>query len=118
MVLNHHEAFKSNIKIENGETFLVYDKNKEIDVEIINTDTNGYESIKNNFIKPFDLLEDTLVRVKIIKTEKGCYVLFDSHHIIFDGSSIECIINEIKDVYNENIKIQFSSIFFTESLQC
>jgi len=105
-VLNYHEAFRSNIKIEAGESYLEYNENKQINVEVVNTDINGYERIKKNYVKPFDLLNDTLVRTQIVKTEESCYVLFDSHHIIFDGSSIECIINEIKEVFNGTLTLK------------
>jgi len=112
-IFNYHEAFKSNVKVADGETYLAYNPDKVLNVEVVETDEKGFATIKNNFVKPFDLLNDTLVRTKIINTEKTCYILFDSHHIVFDGSSIEIIAREINDIFNKKLDLKGTDGYLT-----
>jgi fengycin family lipopeptide synthetase D len=56
--------------------------------------------IITEFIKPFDLSEIPLFRVKLIKTGPARHLLlFDIHHIISDGASIANFIKEVTTLY-------------------
>ena len=50
------------------------------------------------FVRPFDLSKDTLCRTKIVKTESGVFLLFDIHHLVFDGSSVNLFMIQLCDV--------------------
>lgn len=87
-------------------THLFYDTNGEIrmqrSVKKISKEQKIVEysdSIKN-LVKPFELIGGQLFRVKIIKTKSGNYLFIDVHHIIFDGSSLSVLLNDIQDAYN------------------
>ena len=105
-VVNFHQAFNSNIKIESGIYYLKFNKFQKIEVDIKILAQAEYEKIKSEFVRPFDLISDTLCRVVIIETENNIYLLFDSHHIIFDGSSIEIVLKEMCSVYNGEETLQ------------
>src|SRR5699024_10869995 len=58
------------------------------------------ETYLEEFVRPFDLSKAPLLRVKIIKTyENGGYLLFDMHHIISDGMSMNILVKEFCEIY-------------------
>ncbi len=63
------------------------------------------EAIIKNFIRPFDLSRLPLLRTGLVKIAADRHLLmFDVHHIISDGTSMNVIIKEFMTVYSgENI---------------
>jgi amino acid adenylation domain-containing protein/non-ribosomal peptide synthase protein (TIGR01720 family) len=64
------------------------------------------------FIKPFDLEKGPLIRAKIITISDVKHILmFDIHHIVFDGESMAIFIDELSNFYMgkelPEIKIQY-----------
>ena len=57
----------------------------------------GTEEAK--FVRPFNLSRGPLMRCEIISTEKNVLLLFDAHHIIFDGLSLSAFIKKLCEVY-------------------
>jgi len=102
---NRHSIFKSNIYIKDAVPYIKINKNRKINVETYNIKEQEYSKIKEEFVRPFDLLNDILVKIHLYITEKNIYMLFDSHHIIIDGISIYVIIKEIEDRYNGKEKL-------------
>ena len=52
--------------------------------------------------KPFDLSQNPLIRVTLIRQAENSYILFLSvHHIISDGWSMNVIFNDLFDIYKE-----------------
>ena len=60
-----------------------------------------FEKLKPELIHPFDLLNDRLFRIRILKTQEAQYLFIDFHHIIFDGMSFSNIIKDLKDAYDQ-----------------
>ena len=60
-----------------------------------------FEKLKPELIYPFDLLNDRLFRIRILKTQEAQYLFIDFHHIIFDGMSFSNIIKDLKDAYDQ-----------------
>ncbi|UCH93464.1 MAG: amino acid adenylation domain-containing protein [Candidatus Aminicenantes bacterium] len=58
------------------------------------------EKIIKNFIRPFDLSQAPLLRLELIKFEKEKHILmFDMHHIIFDGTSLTIFLRDVMEFY-------------------
>jgi len=58
------------------------------------------EEILEHFAQPFDLSRPPLLRIGLIKTGEGQQVLvYDMHHIITDGTSMEILIREFMTLY-------------------
>ena len=56
-----------------------------------------------SFIRPFDLSEPPLIRVRVTKTERNrFYMYIDIHHIISDGASLNILIKELGIFYGGN----------------
>lgn len=70
----------------------------------IETSTNSEKNISdiiNNFPKPFKLETAPLLRVHLCYLDnRKTLLLFDSHHIIMDGSSLHILIDEFCKLYN------------------
>ena len=60
-----------------------------------------FEKLKPELIHPFDLLNDRLFRIRILKTQEAQYLFIDFHHFIFDGMSFSTIIKDLKDAYDQ-----------------
>ncbi|WP_281377115.1 non-ribosomal peptide synthetase [Fontibacillus panacisegetis] len=53
------------------------------------------------FVRPFDLGEAPLLRTKLVKCREGYnLVMFDMHHIISDGATMNIITKEFSQMYN------------------
>ena len=65
--------------------------------EIENDDIDS--RINNAARQPFDLCNDSLLRVIVIKQSQGCTLLVVMHHIITDGTSMQQLLNEFIEVY-------------------
>ena len=62
-----------------------------------------FDKLKLKLIRPFDLLNDRLFRIRILKTPEALYLFIDFHHIIFDGISFNIFLQDLKDAYNQII---------------
>lgn len=60
------------------------------------------KNIINEFIEPFDLSKAPLMRLTLVKLSSQEYLMiFDMHHIISDGLSMEIFINEFVNLYSD-----------------
>lgn len=109
-VINSIPNIFGHIEIENSN---IVQKINSVDfkLEIEKISNEEYEMIRNNFVKPFDLLKGPLFDIKMYSTETNIFILLDFHHIIFDGASISMLMDRIKKHYEtgelkENIVAQ------------
>ena len=70
------------------------------------------EEIIDNFIRPFDLGEPPLLRIGLVELAPDQYLMiFDMHHIISDGVSMEILIKEFFALYQgqklPELKLQY-----------
>lgn len=91
-VVNRHDSLKTRIISEGSEIYGVYDGNARLTVE--NYSNEDYRS----FLRPFALETAPLVRVGFTEDT----LLFDMHHIIADGDSLNIILREIVTLYAGN----------------
>ncbi|WP_139357857.1 condensation domain-containing protein, partial [Clostridium beijerinckii] len=72
---------------------------------------SSMENILSDFIKPFDLEKDSMLRAEIAEVGEINYLLIDMHHIISDGISMSIMIREFAELYNdkelEPLKLQY-----------
>jgi amino acid adenylation domain-containing protein/non-ribosomal peptide synthase protein (TIGR01720 family) len=80
-----------------------------------NSDFEKYFSVENDvlltdiqcvgaFVRPFNLNKDHLFRAKLVKfyDSKRGLLMFDFHHIICDGLSINIFLKELSQLYNDD----------------
>ena len=71
----------------------------EVEQEFLSSNLE-IDQIVGRFVQPFDLGKAPLMRVKVVHTDSGnTYLLFDFHHIIFDGGSTGVFFRELSALY-------------------
>ena len=95
-VIDAHSYLKMRLKMtEQGD--VVATRNDETKVEIQRLDRSEIKDF-NDLVKPFDLLQDALVRVVLVGGKEK-YLFLDAHHIVFDGESLVVFMKELEDAY-------------------
>ncbi|MGX7632183.1 amino acid adenylation domain-containing protein [Bacillus thuringiensis] len=113
-LINRHEALRTSFTIYEGEVVQQIDDEVmfELEYDLINKEETNFNFIINQYIKPFDLSKGPLFRVYLLKlTEEKHLLVFDQHHIISDGVSVNILISEFCKLYNDvaltELKIQY-----------
>ncbi|NLD48843.1 MAG: amino acid adenylation domain-containing protein, partial [Clostridiaceae bacterium] len=98
-----HEALRTSFRVVEGEPVQILEDACNISMEyekIPEADENGIEERINKFIRPFDLGKAPLMRTTLLKlNERKHIMLFDMHHIICDGASMDIFIDEFTKLY-------------------
>ncbi len=58
------------------------------------------EEEKKGMVKAFDIYNDILFRIRLLKDNNHFYLLVDIHHIIGDGTTLKVILNDIDAAYS------------------
>lgn len=69
-----------------------------LSVEPLSAD--DFETIRLHLLKPFNILEDRLFRIRIFQTPEEAYLFTDFHHIIFDGTSAQILFSDLNTAYH------------------
>ncbi len=100
-VVKAHDAFACCVKVVHGEPHLVRCLTGLPTPNIVSASPVDVETLKKRFVQPFDLENGPLYRFEIIQTEQMLYLLFDMHHLVFDGTSLGVIQRDIEAAYAE-----------------
>ncbi|QDX94314.1 amino acid adenylation domain-containing protein [Brevibacillus laterosporus] len=108
-LLNRHEALRTSFHFVNSEVVQRIHQHVEFSIQenriLERMDVGMDQSIVisqliDAFVQPFDLEQAPLLRVELVHLENEEYLLlFDMHHIISDGSTIELFIKEFMSLY-------------------
>ncbi|MCQ2173616.1 MAG: amino acid adenylation domain-containing protein [Bacteroidales bacterium] len=73
------------------------------DVPVRQIEAGKIDNIKQNFVRPFDLERDVLVRAEIYSVPGGpnC-LLVDIHHLVADGASLDLFLKQVISVLEGN----------------
>ena len=125
-IVEHHRSLKTYIKSDTDDVYGVYDADTRICFEKY-SDNNI-----SDFVRPFDLSKAPLIRFAFTETS----LLFDMHHIIGDGETINIILRDLANLYGggklTDVPVQYSDyseyfysqdhsahkVFFKEMLKC
>ena len=100
-LIQRHEILRASFELD--EQSVVQYISKKVDLEIVkyNSGENEVSAIIDEFIKPFDLSQNSLIRVGLIEINSTNHVLIvDIHNIISDEISINILIKELMRLYN------------------
>lgn len=118
-MIDRHEILRTQFLMIDGEPVQKILEHVEADFEYISSNEQD-EKLMIEFLKPFDLASGRLVRIKLV--DKGEYhlILFDMHHIISDGMSMNIFETELMKLYNgatlEPLTHQFKD--YSEWMRC
>nr|WP_278046118.1 non-ribosomal peptide synthetase [Clostridium beijerinckii] len=109
-LVERHENLRTCFKTVDGEIVQIIKTDNEFKLTYITTNSS-MENILSDFIKPFDLEKDSMLRAELVEVGEINYLLIDMHHIISDGISKNIIEREFADLYNdkelEPLKLQY-----------
>ncbi len=98
-----HESLRTSFEIREDRPVQIIHPNAEAKIAYSEKAVLSNEEINQliyAFIKPFDLERAPLFRAELVKTEEDRYLLlFDVHHIIADGTSVEIITRDFNELY-------------------
>ena len=107
-----HEAFRTSFELAGEETVQKVHEKVNFKISYIEINESEIDQTVQSFIQPFDLSKAPLLRVTLAKINDTKHVLmFDMHHIITDGMSLNIMIKEFADFYKgmeiPELKIQY-----------
>ena len=100
-VVRRHQLLHSAFVIENREVVQVIHDHIDPDIETHYCEEDSLMDLINGFVRPFDLDRAPLLRTGLVRTTSGkCFFLFDIHHIIADGLSVDNFVKELAVIYS------------------
>ena len=98
--VNNHPIVKATLTTDNeGEPLMVRHDDMPPVVETLETTDGEAGDIINRFCVPLDFEGGRLYNLLILKTESGVSLLANFHHTIFDGISMNILLNDISAAY-------------------
>ncbi|MNW48024.1 Gramicidin S synthase 2 [compost metagenome] len=111
-LIARHETLRTGFELIDGEPMQRIHPQVDFAVEYRQATEEEAEGIARQFVRPFDLEQPSLLRVGLVQlTNERHILLFDMHHIISDGISINIVIDEFIRLYSEEtlppLRIQY-----------
>ncbi len=101
-LVDRHEPFRT-IFVKNKKNICVQKILNQLKIDLTCEVLKNKElknAIYEEIHKPFDLEKGPLIRVRLFEEENEKYILiFNHHHIISDGWSVDIILNELSEFY-------------------
>ncbi|WP_291567208.1 non-ribosomal peptide synthetase [Clostridium sp. UBA2485] len=126
-LISRHEILRSSF--HEVDLDIMQRVNKDVAFELVryNAVYEEVEEIISNFIKPFDLSKGPLLRAGIIELADGDSAykkqifIFDMHHIIADGISMDILVKEVVSIYEgkklPELSIQYKDFAYWQNKQ-
>ncbi|AET57957.1 amino acid adenylation domain-containing protein [Paenibacillus terrae HPL-003] len=102
-LVERHEPLRTSFHLENGQ--LIQRVHDQVSCPILYIETNEeeLESHASAFIQSFELNRAPLVRTALLELSSTKHIfIMDIHHIICDGLSLNILIQDLLEVYQEN----------------
>ncbi|TPG89204.1 amino acid adenylation domain-containing protein [Brevibacillus laterosporus] len=99
-LVGRHEALRTSFMLVNGAPVQQIHQHAEAEISFLETNENEAEAYIRAFVRPFDLSRAPLLRVALLRIKEDRYMLlFDMHHIISDGVSMNVLVEEFAKLY-------------------
>ena len=95
-VVRSHGALHMNARAPEGVPSLIY---REREIDVAEKAVEDVEQEISAFIRPFDLENEPLCRFELLHTPEGDALLYDIHHLVFDGTSARVLSEQILRCY-------------------
>ncbi|MCP1131784.1 amino acid adenylation domain-containing protein [Paenibacillus polysaccharolyticus] len=111
-LVDRHEMLRTGFEMVDGEAAQRIYQDLNLAVEFYSADEQEVEEIVHRFVRPFDLAKPPLLRVGLVQLAPERHILmYDMHHIISDGVSMEIFVEEFVRLYGgeqlEPLRIQY-----------
>lgn len=99
-IVKRHESLRTRFGLREGEPVQIIENSIEFKIDYAHAPESSDDNLMEAFVKPFDLSAAPLLRVRLVSfSDEKHVLLFDMHHIISDGASINIIIQEFTELY-------------------
>ncbi len=110
-IVKRHSILRTNfIQTKHG-IVQVLRKSENFKPEYYLEECQDKKSVVEDFIRPYHLEKDELFRVRVIFVKNNYFILFDLHHIIADGITLQIIMKELEAFYQNKelpeVKLQY-----------
>lgn len=95
-----HPALFSHFENRDGRAVQVYADAYSAVVEVHKVDDAAHKAGKESFVCPFDLSRGPLYRAVVLDSPSGVELLMDFHHLVYDGSSLDILMDDICTILN------------------
>ncbi|MGN4561912.1 amino acid adenylation domain-containing protein [Bacillus cereus group sp. MYBK5-2] len=98
-LIQRHESLRTSFKMIHGELMQEIHSKVEFQIELVQAKEE--DEYIYDFVREFDLQQAPLLRVRLIQLENNHHILlFDMHHIISDGVSMNILMREFVQLYD------------------
>ena len=102
ILIQRHESLRTYFEIEEGKPVQKIADKVNFNIHIITATDKNFDTYFHEFVKPFDLSKPPIIRVcLVIFADNTSLLLFDTHHILSDGTSMQILIHELCKLYND-----------------
>jgi amino acid adenylation domain-containing protein/FkbM family methyltransferase len=99
-MIQRHESLRTSFQLREGLPVQVVKEAVDFEVARVDVPEEELSAAIADFIRPFDLAQPPLMRVRIATVKPGRHILMlDLHHIISDGASNEIFVSEFSALY-------------------
>ncbi len=100
-MIRRHETLRTSFRMVAGEPVQVIHPDASVTISHQLVKEGGNDNRTRQFIKPFDLTRAPLLRVEVITPDNGpSLLMYDMHHIITDGTSMQVFLREFNALYD------------------
>ncbi|MEN1935219.1 amino acid adenylation domain-containing protein [Paenibacillus sp. 102] len=104
LLIERHQVLCTSFYLMDGELVQKIHADIDINIPYIEAQNLNFEEMLNDFIKPFNFAKDSLFRARIVKISNQHHILlFDIHHIIVDGISINILMQDLSLLYQNKL---------------
>ena len=101
-LVQRHESLRTHFDYIDGEPVQIIQKEIDFEIELMEASPASLSHIVEEFKRPFDISKAPLFRVGFVKLATGeCLFIYDIHHIITDGLSMEVFFEDFANLYKE-----------------
>ncbi len=97
-VVESHPELSVHFTTEGDKIMQTTEDSIPVNIPVTHMSDNELATYKNDFVKPFNLQKAPLYRFEVVTTSSGVHLLFDVHHLLFDGGSADLLIRQINSV--------------------
>ena len=106
MLIERHSSLRTSFEVHDLKIYQKIEDKLSFKLETETVEDEDVNKILKDFIKPFNLEKPPLLRAKLVFTQSNkSLLLFDMHHIISDGLSLNILTKELSNLYNSEALI-------------